>query len=160
MPRGLTLAVGIGLSLLSGAVTLGNEAPTRRCHSIAGTAWRTYPSEHGGFRVDVPTTWSIEVRRDAAGVLVTLLTPPDGPAVAVTSQADSSLEPGDADLPNTRCMAVRVGDRLARRCFDSISGSVSTTIRGAGKTHVITIDRRRGDQCVYDRILTSFRVGQ
>jgi len=158
LPRGLALAVSVMLSLLSVALALGDEVPARKPRSSAGDPWQTYRSEQGGFSLDVPTTWSIEERPDATGGLVTLLTPPDGAAVSVTSHADTSLEPGDADLPNMRCTAVMVAERPARTCLDTISFSVSTTVAGGGKTYVITTNRRRGDQRLYDRILVSFRI--
>jgi hypothetical protein len=160
LPRGPALAVSVMLSLLSVALALGDEVPARKPRSIAGDHWQPYRSERGGFSLDVPATWSIEERPAATGVLVTLLTPPNGAAVSVASQADTSLELGDADLPNTRCTNVMVAERPARTCLDTISFSVSTTVAGSGKTYVITTNRRRGDQRVYDRILASFRILQ
>jgi len=93
-------------------------------------------------------------------VLITTLTPSGGAAIAVISQPGASVNQGDADLMNTRCTNVLVAERPARTCLDTISFSVSTTVVGSGRTYIITSNRRRGDQQVYNRVLASFRILQ
>lgn len=93
-------------------------------------------------------------------MLITTLTPSGGAAIAVISQPGASVNQGDADLMNTRCTNVLVAERPARTCLDTISFSVSTTVVGSGRTYIITSNRRRGDQQVYNRVLASFRILQ
>jgi hypothetical protein len=146
LSRGPVLAIGVALSLISVGSALGCDT------------WQPYRSERGGFSLDVPATWTVEERMDTPGVLITTLTPPSGTAIAVISQSGASVNQGDADLMNTRCTDVRVAERPARTCLDTISFSVSTTVVGSGRTYVITSNRRRADQRLYDRVLTSFRI--
>ena len=160
MSRRPVLAVSVMLSLLSVESALGGDVPAPKPPSVTSDAWETYQSERGGFSVDVPATWSINERLETQDVLVTTLTPPNGVAVSVISQTHASLNEGDTDLPNLHCKYVMVAGRPATACLDTISFSVSTTVVGSGRTYVITSNRRRGDQRLYDRILASFRISQ
>jgi nitrogen regulatory protein PII len=158
LSRKPVFVVSIIVSLCSVGSALSVEVRATEVPSIASDTWETHRSERGGFSVDVPVTWTIEERLDARGVLITTLTPPSGAAIAVISQPATSLNQGDADLMNTRCTEVTVAERPARTCLDTISFSLSTTIVGSGKTYIITSNRKRGDQRIYDRILASFRI--
>jgi hypothetical protein len=55
-------------------------------------------------------------------------------------------------------MDVTVAERPAMTCLDTISFNVSTTVVGPDRTYLITSNRRRGDQRIYDRVLASFRI--
>jgi hypothetical protein len=158
--RGLILAIIAALSLGSVGSALGADVPEAKTPFGTTDAWQTYRSERGGFSVGVPTTWTVEEGLDARGVLITTLTPPSGAAIAVISQPGTLLNQGDSDLMNTRCTDVTVAEQPARTCLDTISFSVSTTVVGSGRTYVITSNRRRGDQRLYDRVLASFRIRQ
>jgi len=154
------LAISVVLSLMSVGSALGGDVPVAKTPSMSSDTWQPHRSERGDFSIDVPVTWTIEERLDARGVLVTTLTPPSGAAIAVISQPSASPNQGDADLMNTRCTDVTVAQRPARTCLDTTSFSVSTTVVGSGRTYLITSNRRRGDQRIYDRVLASFRIGQ
>ncbi|MGB8327222.1 MAG: hypothetical protein WCE48_06555 [Steroidobacteraceae bacterium] len=158
MAGGSIWAVSVMLSLLSVEAALGGDVSAPAGPAASVDRWQTYRSERGGFSVDIPSTWTVEERVDAQGGLVTLLTPPAGAAVSVTSRADQSPNEGDADLPNTRCKNVLVAERPGRTCLDTIAFSVSTTVLAAGKTYIITSGRKPGDRRLYDRILASFRI--
>jgi hypothetical protein len=160
LSRGPVLVVSAMLSLQSVGSALSGELPTAKTLPVTSDVWRPYRSERGGFSVNVPATWTIEDRLDARGVLITTLTPPSGAAIAVISQPGTSLNQGDADLMNTRCTEVTIAERSARTCLDTISFSVSTTVVGSDRTYVITSNRRRGDQRMYDRVLASFRISR
>jgi hypothetical protein len=120
--------------------------------------WETYRSERGGFSLDYPAAWAVEERVDARGALVTMLMPASGAGISVVVESGPSAETGSPDLMNTRCYERTVGGRPARTCLDTISFSLSTTVIGQGKTYIITSTRKRGDQRIYDRVLTSFRI--
>jgi hypothetical protein len=158
MLRGLVLVITGALSLGSVGSALGADVPEANTPFGATDAWQTYRSERGGFSVDVPATWIVAERMETQGVLITTLTPSNGAAIAVISQPGASVNQGDADLMNVRCTAVMVAERPARSCLDTISFSVSTTVVGSGKTYIITSNRKRGDQRVYNRVLASFRI--
>jgi hypothetical protein len=152
------LVVSVILRLSSVESVLGVEVPAAKTPTVASDKWEIYRTEQGGFSIDVPVTWTIEERVDALGVLITTLTPPSGAAISVISQPGTSLNQGDADLMNTRCTDVTVAERPARTCLDTISFNVSTTVVGSDRTYLITSNRRRGDQRLYDRVLASFRI--
>ncbi len=139
------------------AVISGLQPVHFRCINLATIIASPF-CERGGFSVDVLATWTVEERADTHGVLITTLTPSGGAAIAVISQPGASVNQGDADLMNTRCTNVLVAERPARACLDTISFSVSTTVVGSGRTYIITSNRRRGDQQVYNRVLASFRI--
>lgn len=160
MFRGPVLVITAALSLGSVGSALGADVPEAKTPFGATDAWQTYRSERGAFSVGVPTTWTVEEELDARGVLITTLRPTSGAAIVVISQPGASLNQGDADLMNTRCTDVMVAERPARTCLDTISFSVSTTVVGSGRTYVITSNRRRGDQRLYNRVLASFRIRQ
>jgi hypothetical protein len=151
-------AISVVLSLISVGSALGGEVSAATTPSVTSDAWQPYRSERGGFSVDVPTTWTVEEGPDARGILITTLTAPSGAAIAVISQPGTLLNQGDAELMNTRCTDVTVAERPARTCLDTISFGVSTTVVGSGRTYVITSNRRRGDQRVYERVLASFQI--
>src|ERR1700687_6095572 len=136
--------VSVMLTLSSVESVLGVDVPAKS-PSVARDKWEIYRTERGGFRIDVPVTWTIEERVDVRGVLITTLTPPSGAAISLISQPGTSLNQGDADLMNTRCTEVTIAERSARTCLDTISFSVSTTVVGSDRTYVITSNRRRGD---------------
>jgi hypothetical protein len=159
LSRGHVLVVSIILRLSSVESALGVDVSAAKAPSVESDQWETYRTERGGFSIDVPVTWTIEEPVDARGVLITTLTPPSGAAISVISQPGTSLNQGDdADLMNTRCTDVTVAERPARTCLDTISFNVSTTVVGSDHTYLITSNRRRVDQRIYDRVLASFRI--
>jgi hypothetical protein len=78
-------------------------------------------------------------------VLVTFTAPPEG---------------GSASAPNSRCQPVKVGGLDGRRCVDTVSMVVSTTLQGRERWYVVTTSLRRpvAPAGVYDRVLASFRL--
>ena len=153
MSREPVFVVSVIVSLCSVGPALSVKVRATEVASVVSDAWQTYRSERGGFSVDVLATWTVEERADTHGVLITTLTSSGGAAIAVISQPGASVNQGDADLMNTRCTNVLVAERPARTCLDTISCSVSTTVVGSGRTYIITSNRRRGDQQVYNRVL-------
>jgi hypothetical protein len=158
MLRGPVFMVSVILSLFSIRSARGVEPPAAKAPSGASDAWETYRSERGEFSVERPVTWTVEEKVDAGGGLITALTPPSGAAISVIVQPGTSLKRGDSDLMNTRCTEVTVAERPATTCLDTISFSLSTEVAGSGKTYIITSNRRRGDQRIYDRVVASFHI--
>jgi hypothetical protein len=64
-----------------------------------------------------------------------------------------------ADLPNTRCTAVRVSARPALRCVDTIAGTVVTTLTGTPQGNFrFSASTRSAAYRDYDRILATFQL--
>jgi hypothetical protein len=161
-------AVSVGVIALLGplvcvtgapaAAVLGQAGRTSATQSLASEGWAPFQSHRGHFSVDRPTTWTAEERVDAEGGLVTIFTPPSGAAISVVVRSGTQANADNSDLINTHCRAVTVGGHSARTCLDTISSSLVTTVADQARTYIITGSRKRGDQRIYDRLVSSFRI--
>ena len=148
------------LAVPSGAptITLARDRDVAVTSSTTNDGWQSYRSEHGHFSVEHPAGWTAEERIDARGDLVTTLAPRTGGGISVIVRPGSSVQEGAPDFGNVHCHPVVLDGRAASTCLDTVSSSLFTTIVGAGKTYIITGNRRRGDRSTYDRIVASFRI--
>jgi hypothetical protein len=161
------ISVGVIVSLLACGVTDGRAAVvldqtgsggSAATQALASEGWAPFQSQRGHFRVDRPTTWTAEERVDPQGAFVTTLTAPSGAAISVVVQSGAQVNPDNSDLMNTHCRAVTVGGHAAKTCLDTISSALVTTVVGDARTYHIIGSRRRGDQRIYERVLSSFRM--
>jgi hypothetical protein len=160
-----TIGVGMIVSLLACGITDGRAAAVldqaggvSATQAPASEGWAPFESQRGHFQVDRPTTWTVEERVDPQSGLVTTFTGPSGAGISVVVQSGTQVRPDNSDLMNTRCRAVTVSGHAARTCLDTISSALVTTVVGDARTYRITGSRRRGDQRIYDRVLSSFRM--
>ncbi len=150
------LVFGVVIAILPASARAAKAGPPAAV--VPGEDWVPYRSQRGHFEVDRPTTWTAEDRIDRDGALVTTFTGPGGATIAILARAGHDIAPDDSDLPNTRCRPVTIGNHAARTCLDTTSFALVTTVAVGGRTYRITGSRRRGDERVYDRMVSSFRL--
>ncbi len=115
----------------------------------ANGAWQTYP---------YPAGWTASERAGEHGDLTTSFGPSGGGAGIGVIVQPGRQNVGNTDLPNTRCAQVVVGGVTGRRCFDTLSSGVSTTLVAQDRTYTIVAAGRRLDQQIYQRFLDSFAL--
>ena len=121
----------------------------------AVSGWPVYTSVQGGYRLRHPPGWRVKERTGSGGPVLSLLPPRgNGISVLVTSTA-----PPEAAAPSTDCRPVRVAGLEGRRCQDTVSMAVTTTLEGRDRWYVLTGSTRRpaAPAGAYDRVLASFR---
>jgi hypothetical protein len=137
-------------------------APTPPPSTVGGAppGWPEFASVQGGYRLRHPPGWRVRERAGDGGPVLSLL-PPAGAGISVLVTFTVPPEAGAAGLPNTRCRPVRVGPLAGSRCLDTVSGSVTTVLRGRDRWFVLTTSTRRpaGPRGAYDRVVASLRPG-
>jgi hypothetical protein len=134
--------------------------PTPSTVGGAPAGWPEFASVQGGYRLRHPPGWRVRERAGDGGPVLSLL-PPAGAGISVLVTFTVPPEAGAASLPNTRCRPVRVGRLAGSRCLDTISGSVTTVLRGRDRWFVLTTSTRRpaAPKGAYDRVVASLRPG-
>jgi hypothetical protein len=124
------------------------------------SGWPEFASVQGGYRLRHPPGWRVKERAGDGGPVLSLL-PPAGAGISVLVTWTVPPEAGAADLPNSRCRPVRVGRLAGSRCLDTISGSLTTVLRGRDRWFVLTTSTRRpaAPEGAYDRVVASLRPG-
>ena len=145
-----TSAVGVAPSTL---------APAQSSLAPAVPSWPVFTSIQGGYRLRYPPGWRVRESTGSGGPVLSLL-PPKGVGISVLVTFTAPPEGGAGTTPNTRCQPVKVGGLDGRRCLDSISMVVNTTLQGRDRWYVVTTSLRRPviPASVYDRVLASFRL--
>jgi hypothetical protein len=126
----------------------------------APSGWPEFASAQGGYRLRHPPGWRVRERAGDGGPVLSLL-PPAGAGISVLVTWTVPPEAGAADLPNSRCRPLRVGRLAGSRCLDTISGTVTTVLRGRDRWFVLTTSTRRpaAPAGAYDRVVASLRPG-
>lgn len=101
----------------------------------SGELSTSYVSEAGGYTVDHPTAWTVEEHVDESGIVATTFSNASGTVLTISSTPNGAVLPGSVtDLPHVRCQTVTIGELEGRRCVDTLSRTVSTTIITAERT--------------------------
>jgi hypothetical protein len=134
-------------------------APAQRSLNPAVPSWPVFTSIQGGYRLRYPPGWRAKESNGSGGPVLSLL-PRRGAGISVLVTFTAPPEGGSASAPNTRCQPVKVGGLDGRRCLDTVSMVVSTTLQGRERWYVVTTSQRRpvAPAGVYDRVLASFRL--
>lgn len=124
-------------------------------------AWKTYRNDQAGYTIDFPPTWKVDEHMDPDGADVTTFSPqpnPAGTGFTVIVQNGVSGVGGIADLPNSRCEPVMVGQLSGTRCFDTIAFSTTTIFMGRGRAYILVGSGKRLARDIYQRFLESFTI--
>lgn len=128
--------------------------------------WLTFRSKQADFSVEYPTSWTANEHSEEGGVVITDFQPGNGIGIGIqvvtTPRSENDTQNkgddiGGGDLPNTRCQRVTVGGIAAKRCFDTISFSTSTTLTAATKVYRISSQGKKLDETIYEHFLDTLR---
>ncbi len=121
------------------------------------TAWKTWQSQSGGYQVEYPETWNVHEQAGPQGGVMTSFSPP-GENVGVTITVKPGVEePGNNDIPNTRCRPVTIDSIRGTLCFDTISFTSSVILQAQGKTFEIGIGKFLKED-ISSHFISSFRL--
>jgi hypothetical protein len=150
---------GISPAILDTVVPPTEVTTTVAAETPIGEAFKTYHNPRAGYSVEYTAEWTVSEQVGTGGLIVTTFSPMEGPGIVILVQP-GDLGGGAADLPNTRCEEVPVGELTGMRCFDTINRVASTTLVANGKTFTIAPLGKYVDESLYSRIVSGFRVIQ
>lgn len=119
-------------------------------------SWQQFRSDQAGFALEFPADWTAREQRIASGWIVIEFSGPGGAFQVSVLPTVMPIEPDG--VPNTRCQGVRVAGVDAMRCFDTISGSLTTTLADRRRSFVITSQGKRPNQQIYQHALDTFSL--
>jgi hypothetical protein len=142
----------------AGRVAASTITSTRTSLGPDVSGWPLFTSQAGGYQLRYPPGWRAKESSGSGGPVLSLIPPKgDGISLLVTFTAPPEAEP--ASLPTTRCRPVQVDGLKGRRCLESTSMLVTTTLQGRQQWFVLTTSLRRPatPARAYDGVLASLR---
>ena len=121
---------------------------------ISTNEWLTYNNVQAGYSAKYPPDWTVNESAGKNGELVTTFLPPGGAqGLTVVVQSDANAIEQVPDMPNTRCQQVTISGLPARRCFDTVASSISTTFVSQNRLYTIASFGKHPDQDTYQGFL-------
>lgn len=155
----LPATVSVATILPTSAPTAPSASPTSASMTptMSGSipsGWKLYRNSFAGYEVAYPSNWKAR-REPSSGATVFL--PRGGVSGITVAMGKGPKEPPGVRVMNRLCHDVNINGLQGRRCIDTVSFSVTTTLSKGNKSFVISM-KGRANQDIYNRFVSTFRL--